>query len=479
MIKKIIISRLNNIAAIIQHNKVQEIVIINDKYQINDIYLGSVQKIFTPINAAFIKINNNERSGFIHISDIKYNNRLHDIYSITNSIIVNQILLVQILKEPTQNKGPRLTANIHLTGQYVILMPFSNIISIANKIYDENERSYLRSLGTLIKPAMMGLLFKESSSGIREESLVEDLKNLKRQWNFILKSAIHQKSPALIYKDENIIQKIIRDSYDTNINQIIIDSKDGFQQLHYYLHNHQKIYKVKIPKLQFWQQQECILDKFHINNTILKALNPRVELVPGAHIIIESFEALTTIDVNSGSFNKSRNSEETILKTNCLAASEIGYQLKIRNINGVIIIDFIDMMTYKNQLKLLEHFNKILKMDNAQPHIVQLSELGLVELTRRRRGRSLLEVFQEKTKGLFLNKITSKLNYQLHNKNIIPSINVNSTFFKKKFKKNLNLESAIIKFNRQEIFHLVLFPLTNSFIIPVYLYYSTIGKIID
>ena len=144
MIKKIIISRLNNIAAIIQHNKVQEIVIINDKYQINDIYLGSVQKIFTPINAAFIKINNNERSGFIHISDIKYNNRLHDIYSITNSIIVNQILLVQILKEPTQNKGPRLTANIHLTGQYVILMPFNNIISIANKIYDENERSYFR-----------------------------------------------------------------------------------------------------------------------------------------------------------------------------------------------------------------------------------------------------------------------------------------------------------------------------------------------
>ena len=170
-------------------------------------------------------------------------------------------------------------------------MPFNNIISIANKIYDENERSYLRSLGTLIKPAMMGLLFKESSSGIREESLVEDLKNLKRQWNFILKSAIHQKSPALIYKDENIIQKIIRDSYDTNINQIIIDSKDGFQQLHYYMHNHQKIYKVKIPKLQFWQQQECILDKFHINNTILKALNPRVELVPGAHKIQESFGA--------------------------------------------------------------------------------------------------------------------------------------------------------------------------------------------
>lgn len=479
MIKKIIISRLNNIAAIIQQNKVQEIVIINDKYQINDIYLGSVQKIFTPINAAFIKINNNERSGFIHISDIKHNNRLNDIYSITNSIIVNQILLVQILKEPTQNKGPRLTANIHLTGQYVILMPFSNIISIANKIYDENERSYLRSLGTLMKPAMMGLLFKESSSGIREEALIEDLKNLKKQWNFMLKAAIYKKSPALIYKDEDIIKKIIRDSYDTNINQIIIDSKDGFKQLRNHLHNHQKLYKIKIPKLKFYHQQECILDKFHVNKTILKALNPRVELVPGAHIIIESFEALTTIDVNSGSFNKSKNSDETILKTNCLAASEIGYQLKIRNINGVIIVDFIDMITYKDQLKLLEHFNKILKMDNAQPNIVQLSELGLVELTRRRRGRSLLEVFNEKTKKLLLSNITSKLNSTLRNKNIIPSKNVNSTFFKKKFKKNLNLQYQVLKFNRKEIFHIVLFPLKNSLIIPIYLYYSTIGKVID
>ncbi len=127
------------------------------------------------------------------------------------------------------------------------------------RIYDENERSYLRSLGTLMKPAMMGLLFKESSSGIREEALIEDLKNLKEQWNFMLKTAIYQKSPALIYKDEDIIKKIIRDSYDTNINQIIIDSKDGLKQLRCHLHNHQKLYKIKIPKLKFYHQQECLI----------------------------------------------------------------------------------------------------------------------------------------------------------------------------------------------------------------------------
>jgi ribonuclease E len=481
MIKKIIISRLNNIAAIIQQNKVQELIVINEIYQINDIYLGSVQKVFPAINAAFIKLNHNEKSGFIHISDIKYNRKLRYIYSIANSITVNQILLVQILKEPTENKGPRLTTNIHLTGQYLILMPFNNIISIANKIYDEDERSYLRSLGILIKPSIMGLLFKESSNGIREEALIEDLRNLKKQWNFILRATIYQKSPVLIYKDEDIIQKIIRDSYEKHITQIIIDSKYGFKQLSYHLYRNQKIHQVKIPKLQLYKKQQCILEKFKINSTIIKALNQKVELALGAHIFIESSEALTIIDVNSGSFNQSKNSKETILRTNCLAASEIAYQLKIRNINGVIIVDFIDMKTYKDQLKLLEHFNKVLKMDNARPHIVQLSELGLVELTRRRRGRSLLEIFYNRKENLFSKskQVIYKLNHSLYKKNIIKNVNVNSIFFKKQFTKNLALKNPIIKFTGKEICYMVLFPLPNSLIIPIYLYYSTIGKIID
>ena len=171
MIKTIIISRLNNIAAIIQHNKIQEIIILNNTYQVNDIYIGHIQKIFTSINAAFIKLNYHDKSGFIHSNDIKLSSHEKKVHNISEIMTVQQKLLVQIIKEPTSVKGPRLTTNIHLSGKYLILMPFNNIVCIANTIYDENERSFLRALGVLIKPATMGLLFKESSTGIQQQNI--------------------------------------------------------------------------------------------------------------------------------------------------------------------------------------------------------------------------------------------------------------------------------------------------------------------
>jgi ribonuclease E len=481
MIKKIIISRLNNIAAIVQKNKIQELTIINKLYQINDIYLGTVQKIFTGINAAFVKLNQHDKNGFIHVNDIKYSRKLQPVHKITESITANQILLVQILKEPTQKKGPRLTTNIHLAGQYLILMPFNNTICIANKIYDENERSYLRALGTLIKPTMMGLSFKESANGITEEAIIKDLRTLKKQWHFILKAAIHKDSPALLHKDEDIIKKIMRDSYEKNITKIIVDSKNSFKQLSHYLCKNEYLDQFKIPKLQLYQKQECILEKFNVNNTISEALKAKVELTPGAYIFIESYEALTIIDVNSGSFNKSNNMTETILKTNYLAASEIAYQLKIRNINGVIIVDFIDMKTYKDQLKLLEHFNKALKMDNARPQIIQLSELGLVELTRRRKERSLLEAFNDQKDKTLSMHLASKLSVRTYtnnhgNKN---HLRINSIFFRKQFNKQLTLKIQNNKLSDAQQLHIRFFLLKKTATVPLYLYYSIINKIID
>nr|YP_009732018.1 ribonuclease E [Gracilaria edulis]QHS70462.1 ribonuclease E [Gracilaria edulis]UAD85504.1 ribonuclease E [Gracilaria edulis] len=451
MIKQIIISHYNNLAAIINNHKIQEIITVNNLYQVNDIYIGTVERIFASINAAFIKLNQFGKSGFIHINDIKPIKREKHIQNIDEVLCINQIILVQITKEPTIYKGPRLTANIHLHGKYIVLMPLCNTVCISNKIHDYNERAYLYSLAILIKPVKMGLLIKSSSQGIKENIILNDLDNLKQQWNFIEKTVIKKSSPLLVYKDEDLIKKIIRDFYEDNITKIIIDSKEGLNQLQYYLYKWKCKLKYKNTKLQLYKQERPILDQFYIKYAIKKALEPKVKLPYGGYIIIESHEALTIIDVNSGSFNQRCNSKEAILKTNFYAAIEIAYQLKVRNINGVIIIDFIDMSSQGDQLQLLEHFSKLLRIDNAKPQIVQLSELGLVELTRRRRGQSLQEVFiNDNEKNFYTNSTDNKLFKLLQNKSkyynkLSNYRNIQYLFFKKKFKTNIILESKYFK----------------------------------
>nr|YP_009314843.1 Ribonuclease E [Scinaia undulata]SCW23298.1 Ribonuclease E [Scinaia undulata] len=471
MIRKIIISHLNNAAALVQNNKIQELIIVNNTYQVNDIYVGTVEKIFTSINAAFINLHCNQKSGFMHISDIKNGNKITFINSrnIINNLTIRQKLLVQITKEPSSSKGPRLTTNLCLCGRYIVLMPFNNTICISHKIYDENERIFLRSLGLLIKPSTIGILFKESSIGIRDEVIINDLRNLRKQWHFIQKAIIDQECPSILYEDTDIIKKIIRDFLKQDVECIITDSKESLKQLHEYIQiphgNRQK------SALQLYQSSICILHKFGIHSTIFSALENKINLKSGIHIFIESSEALTVVDVNSGSFNKAHSPSDSLLRTNCLAASEIAHQLKIRNINGIIIIDFIDMRTHKDQLKLLEHFNKLLRSDDAKPEIIQLSELGLVEITRRRRGKSLQEIFKgtyqkidkaKKEKLLNSCKISSSIE---DNK----AININNIFFKKKFKQNLKIRN-----NRSSKHSIKFLPLKCSYIIPIDLYYLTI-----
>ena len=400
MSKKIVISNFNNTAAIIFNNNIQEIFSVNFNYQVNDIYLGIVHKIFTSINAAFIDLGIGKKSGFIHLNDIKCLKKYHKCSKITDVLSINQLVIVQIIKEPTLNKGPRLTSNINLFGRYLVLMPFCNTINISHKIYDKNERSYLQALAVLLKPADMGLLVRSSASGVKEAVLIEDLRLLKKQWCFIQKLAIISSSPSLLYKDEDLVQKIVRDLYTKSIYRIITDSSKILKRLRYYLNRWSCISIHDNAKLKLLQKTECILDKFNINSTIINALKPKVNLSIGGYLFIETYEAFTIIDVNSGSFNKASNSKETVLKANCYAATEIAYQMKIRNINGIIIVDFIDMDSYRDQLQLLEHFARVLSSDHAKPQIIQLSKLGLVELTRRRRQQSLYEFFYHKSNNL-------------------------------------------------------------------------------
>nr|YP_009027495.1 ribonuclease E [Neoporphyra perforata]AGQ17049.1 ribonuclease E [Neoporphyra perforata]AHB34989.1 ribonuclease E [Neoporphyra perforata]AHB35198.1 ribonuclease E [Neoporphyra perforata]AIA19360.1 ribonuclease E [Neoporphyra perforata]AIA19569.1 ribonuclease E [Neoporphyra perforata] len=444
MTNTIVISCLHNMAAILYCGQIQKLVVANAHYQVSDIYLGCVDKIFSGINAAFIDLGKNEYSGFIHISDTGPLKKKYYVHSITNILTIRQKILVQITKEPTLNKGPRLTANITLSGRYVVLMPFSQAIFISRKIYDEDERHYLKALAILIKPATMGLLFRPSAVGIDEEIILSELKNLKEQWNFIQKSAINTYSPVLLYKDEDIIKKVIRDFYSNNINNIVIDSNLGLKQLSYYIQTWHCNSSNITPSIKLYSNNQCILDAFGINQAISRALIPKVDLILGGYMFIETLEAFTIIDVNSGSFNNSTSARETVLKTNCSAATEIAYQLQIRNIAGVIIIDFIDMESQRDQLQLLEHFNKELALDDAKPQIVQLSELGLVELTRRRQGKSLYELISNDSNYIHffmqLESIRSlrKIDYKkpvfhIPNKSWLPpEINIiNKVFFKK------------------------------------------------
>lgn len=482
MVKKIIISHFNNIAAILVNNKIQEIIIINNTYQVNDIYVGIVHKIFTSINAAFIKLGKYGKSGFIHISDMKPLKREKTKNNISEILAINQLILVQVIKEPNINKGPRLTANIHLSGKYIILMPFCNSISISNKIYDHNERMYLSSLAILIKPRDMGLLVKPSAQGITEKAILQDLDFLKQQWNFIKKMMIRYSVPTLIYKDEDLIKRIIRDFYDESINKLVIDSEDGLRRLYYYLYKWYCISPITNVKLQLYQSSECILTKFNIKQAIKNSLKSKVNLLFGGYLIIENHEALNIIDVNSGSFNQSDSSKETILKTNFYAAIEIAYQLRIRNLNGVIIIDFIDMHSQRDQLQLLEHFSKLLKYDNARPQIVQLSELGLVELTRRRRGQSLQEIFSKSYLSSYIvYNISMNLYLDLYNKNLQDNIlvnkNIRSLFFSKKFNKNIYLISKGNTFTNElnSTYGVKFYNIREHYLIPLFFYLQLVN----
>nr|YP_009296464.1 ribonuclease E [Thorea hispida]AOM65399.1 ribonuclease E [Thorea hispida]ARX95769.1 ribonuclease E [Thorea hispida]UNJ79216.1 ribonuclease E [Thorea hispida] len=476
--QKIIISSANNLAAIIKKNKIQEFVIISSAYQINDIYLGYVQKIFTNINAAFVRLSYYNKSGFIHASDTKVYKGLRKHKDILASLSLKQKLLIQIVKEPTRSKGPRVTENISLTGNYVILMPFNNTLCIPNQVYDRNERMYLRALGILIKPSTMGLLFKESAVGIPEDNLIQDLLNLKKQWNFIQKAALTTSCPSLLYKDQDIIKKILRDSYNNNVTNIIIDSKVGFKKILYTLNYGKKISNISNADIQLYPKSTCILSNFNIKYSIMEVLKPRVQLRSGAYIFIDSVEALTIIDVNSGSFNQAANSREAILKTNCLAASEIAYQLQLRNINGIIIIDFIDMLQYKDQIIVLQHLDSVLQLDQAKPQIIQLTELGLVELTRCRKAKSLLEIFSDPEKNIFID-LTLNTNESKDIKDLIKYknyMNVNTIFFKKKFTKFLILKACNLDFATSFKISLTYLPIIYTYLIPILLYSFLFSK---
>lgn len=401
MSRQIIIAEQHRIAAVFSEDQIQELVVATGNHQVGDIYLGSVENVLPGIDAAFVNIGDSSRNGFIHVSDLGPLRLKRTAGAITELLAPQQKVLVQVMKEPTGNKGPRLTGNITLPGRYLVLMPFDRGVKLSQRIESQGERNRLRALAILVKPAGMGLLIRTEAQGKPEEAIIEDLESLQKQWEVIQQEANSTRAPALLDRDDDFIQRVLRDMYTADVNRIVVDSPTGLKRVKQYLVNWSNgrapegllIDRYQGSESPTREGKQSILEYFRVNAAIREALKPRVDLPSGGYIIIEPTEALTVIDVNSGSFTRSATARETVLWTNCEAATEIARQLKLRNLAGVIIVDFIDMDTRKDQLQVLEHFHKQLRSDKAKPQIAQLSELGLVELTRKRQGQNIYELF--------------------------------------------------------------------------------------
>jgi ribonuclease E len=392
MPKQIIIAEKHHISGVFAEDKIQELVVATGHQQVGDIYLGTVENVISGIDAAFVNIGD-EKNGFIHVTDLGPLRLRKTSAAITKLLSPKQPVLVQVMKEPTSNKGPRLTGNISLPGRYLVLMPYGKGVSLSRRIKNENERNRLRALAILLKPSGMGLLVRTEAEGKAEENIMEDLEYLVKQWDKIQQEANSTKPPALLNRDDDFIQRVLRDMYSDDVNRIVVDSESAVKRVKQQLMNWSAGSYPEGVVIDYNPQYGSVLDYFRVNAAIKEALKPRVDLPSGGYLIIEPTEALTVIDVNSGSFTESATSRETVLWTNYEAAIEIARQLRLRNIGGVIVVDFIDMDSRRDKAKVLEHFNEALRADKAHPQIAQLSELGLVELTRKRQGKNIYELF--------------------------------------------------------------------------------------
>ena len=388
MPQKIVIAEQLRIAAVLSEERVDELIVAQGHYQIGDVYLGTVENVLPGIDAAFVNIGESEKNGFIHVTDLGPLRLKKGAAGITELLEPRQKVLVQVMKEPTGTKGPRLTGNLALPGRYLVLQPSGQGVNISRRIGSEGERNRLRALGVLVKPPGAGLLIRSEADGVSEESLIDDLESLLRSWEAIQKAAETASPPVLLNRDEDFIHRILRDHTGLELVQVVVDSPGAVERVRSFLGeegNHVVVDSHSEPSE--------LLEHYKVNGAIRDGLKPRVDLPSGGYVIIEPTEALTVIDVNSGSFTRSANARETVLWTNCEAAIEIARQLRLRNIGGVIIVDFIDMDSRRDQLQLLEHFTSAIRDDAARPQIAQLTELGLVELTRKRQGQNIYELF--------------------------------------------------------------------------------------
>ena len=386
MTKSIIIAERDNIAAIMEDEKVSEFIIHRGDILLNDIYLAKVDNILPSIEAAFVDVGSS-KMGFLHTEDIMGKGGLKD------KLKPKQNLVVQVVKEPTGHKGPRVTTSISIPGRFLVLMPYEPGINISKKISTTKERARLKSVVSLIKPVGVGVIVRTEAEGQSEADIQEDLELLLEKWNNIITASETVEAPNLLYRDQDLLYKVIRESATEDVDEIIVDTTFALHRVQNLIQNWHLSRNIKVS---VYKGSEPLLVASGIYKEIKSALQTKINLASGAYLYIQPTEALTVIDVNSGKFTSSATQEETILKTNIEAVHEIARQLRLRNVGGMVIIDFIDMLSRANKLAVMEELEIALEPDKAKPQVGQLSDLGLVELTRHRQGQTLEEIFTKK-----------------------------------------------------------------------------------
>ncbi len=383
---KIVIAERDNIAAVMENGKVSEFFVHRGEIILGDVYLAQVENILPSIEAAFVNVGS-DKMGFLHAQDVTGKGALQD------KLKPKQKIVVQVVKEPTGHKGPRVTTEISLPGRFLVLMPNETGINVSKKITSAKERARLKSVVNLLKPVGVGIIVRTEAEGQTEADIQEDLEILLEKWNNIVTSAESLTPPSLLYRDQDLLYRVIREACNEETQEIIVDTAFAMNRVQNILQNWHMNKNINVT---LYKGSEPLLVAMDIHKEIKAALQMKVNLPSGGYLFIQTTEALTVIDVNSGKFTNSATQDETILKTNIEAVHEIARQLRLRNIGGMIIIDFIDMTSRVDKLTMMEELEMAMEQDKAKPQVGQLSDLGLVEMTRHRQGQAISEIFAKR-----------------------------------------------------------------------------------
>ncbi len=389
--------------AIVESGAVQELHVERalERGLVGNVYLGRVARVLPGMQSAFIDIGL-ERAAFLHVADVWHRPPEGDSLSVARStqvqipierqVFEGQALTVQVIKDPIGSKGARLSTQISLAGRLLVFLPQDDHVGVSQKI-PSAQRDELRSrLQELTQPEGGGFILRTNGEDATDEALSDDIRYLRKAWARIKDAAVRQPPMTLLHQDLNLLQRVLRDMVGESTQTIRVDSREQFDALMAF---GQEFMPAAAQKLQHYKGERPIFDLFSIDEEIAKALGRRVDLKSGGYLIVDQTEALTTVDVNTGGFVGARNFDDTIFKTNLEAAQAIARQLRLRNLGGIIIADFIDMVREDHRDAVLAEFRKQLQRDRVKTMAGGFSQLGLVEMTRKRTRESLAHMLCE------------------------------------------------------------------------------------
>jgi len=394
--------------AILEDNKLVELFVERPEHErmVGDIYKGKVSKVLPGMMAAFIDIGL-EQNAFLHFSDIinsadyygtitgvesdesRSKKEIKDPFSYIKE---NQDIVVQVTKEPIGGKGARVTTDIAIPGRFLVLMPYEHHVGVSRKIMSIKEKRRLKKIVRHLKPGNLGMIIRTVAEKKNEEVLKKDLESLMISWKKIEKKMMKMEPPVLIYKDMGMASSVIRDLFTSDIDGLIVDNRKLLRNIIKYL---KEASPNLLDKVKLYKSRKPIFDAYHIENEIEKSVEKKIWLKGGGYIVIDHTEALVAIDVNSGKFIGKKDYERNALKVNLEAVREIARQLRLRDIGGIIIIDLIDMSQDTNKKKVYDELRRELRKDRAKSSVLEISNFGLIEMTRQRIRPSLLYTFSD------------------------------------------------------------------------------------